>query len=258
MAKRILLAGESWTSTATHIKGWDQFPSVTHHRGADAFIAALSGGEYVFDYMLCHEAAEGFPSTPQALDAYDAIILSDIGANTLLLPPQVWIYSQRAPNRLKLLRDYVERGGGLVMVGGYYSFQGSTARPAIATPPSRPSCPSRSIPMTTGSNCPRASTLSFRTGLPAMSVLAGLPGDLPYCLGSTKPCSSQAQRRCSPCRLKKAVIPCSRLARPAAAEPPRGPPTSVRIGCQRVPRLAGLQTAVDATAGLGRPEGLTP
>ena len=51
-------------------------------------------------------------------------MLSDIGANTLLLPSAVWIRSERAPNRLKALRDYVSRGGGLVMVGGYYSFQG--------------------------------------------------------------------------------------------------------------------------------------
>lgn len=122
--KTVLLAGESWTSTATHIKGWDQFATATHHRGADAFIAALSGGDFRFDYMLCHEAAQEFPSSAEALDAYDCIILSDIGANTLLLSPQVWLHSQRAPNRLKLLRDYVLRGGGLVMVGGYYSFQG--------------------------------------------------------------------------------------------------------------------------------------
>ena len=28
------------------------------------------------------------------------------------------------PNRLKLIRDYVRGGGGLAMIGGYYSFQG--------------------------------------------------------------------------------------------------------------------------------------
>lgn len=123
-SKTILLAGESWTSTATHIKGWDQFPSVTHHRGADAFLAVLAGGDFAFRYMPCHEAAEAFPSTAEELDAYDAVILSDIGANTLLLPPEVWVHSRRAPNRLKLLKEYVARGGGLIMVGGYYSFQG--------------------------------------------------------------------------------------------------------------------------------------
>src|SRR5258708_36213860 len=122
--KKILLAGESWTSTATHIKGWDQFPSVTHHRGADEFVSILSSTDLHFTYMPCHDAALGFPSRDEDLDVYDGVILSDIGANTLLLSPEVWIHSRRAPNRLKLLRSYVERGGGLIMVGGYYSFQG--------------------------------------------------------------------------------------------------------------------------------------
>ena len=124
MSKSVLLAGESWTSTSTHIKGWDQFATATHHRGADEFVSILSGEKFAFTYMLAHEAAERFPSSAEDLDRYDCVILSDIGANTLLLPPEVWIHSQRAPNRLKLLRDYVERGGGLIMVGGYYSFQG--------------------------------------------------------------------------------------------------------------------------------------
>ena len=126
MAKglKLLLAGESWTTTATHIKGWDQFQSATYHRGADHFVAAMTKAKIQVDYMPSHVAAAEFPLDAKGLDAYDAIILSDIGANTLLLPPQVWIESKTAPNRLKLIRDYVARGGGLVMVGGYYSFQG--------------------------------------------------------------------------------------------------------------------------------------
>jgi uncharacterized membrane protein len=38
---KLLLAGESWTTTATHIKGWDQYQSATFHRGADHFVAAM-------------------------------------------------------------------------------------------------------------------------------------------------------------------------------------------------------------------------
>jgi uncharacterized membrane protein len=87
MSKKILPAGESWTSTSTHIKGWDQFPTATRHGGADEFISILSGEQFTFTYMLCHEAAEWFPSSAGELDMFDCIILSDIGANTLLLPP---------------------------------------------------------------------------------------------------------------------------------------------------------------------------
>lgn len=120
----ILLAGESWVSTATHIKGFDQFSSVTYHLGAEPLVAALKGSAFDLTYMPAHEAQRDFPQTPEALAAYDAVILSDIGSNTLLLHPDTWIHSKRTPNRLRSLKTYVEGGGGLLMVGGYYSFQG--------------------------------------------------------------------------------------------------------------------------------------
>ena len=33
--KKILLVGESWVSTANHVKGWDTFSSITYHLGAE-------------------------------------------------------------------------------------------------------------------------------------------------------------------------------------------------------------------------------
>lgn len=122
--KKILLVGESWVSAATHYKGFDQFGSVTFHLGAEPLVNALAGSEFELTYMKAHEAAEGFPFEMDGLADYDAMILSDIGANTLLLPPQVWLHSQIVPNRLKLIKQWVESGGGLVMAGGYFSFQG--------------------------------------------------------------------------------------------------------------------------------------
>ena len=120
----ILLAGESWVSTATHIKGFDQFSTVTYHLGAEPLVEALKGTAFDLTYMPAHEAQRDFPQTPEALAAFDAVILSDIGSNTLLLNPDTWIHSKRTPNRLRSLKTYVEGGGGLLMVGGYYSFQG--------------------------------------------------------------------------------------------------------------------------------------
>ena len=122
--KKVLLAGESWVSTATHIKGFDQFPTVTYHTGADELLAALKDSAFDVTFMPAHEAQRNFPQSMEALSAYDAVVLSDIGANTLLLHPDTWVHSRPTPNRLRLLRDYVGNGGGLLMFGGYYSFQG--------------------------------------------------------------------------------------------------------------------------------------
>jgi uncharacterized membrane protein len=125
MTKKVLLAGESWTSTATHVKGFDLFASVTYHTGSDQFLALFRDSpDYAVTHMPSHDAQTRFPMTLEGMQEYDAIILSDIGANTLLLHPDTWAQSRRTPNRLKLLRDYVEAGGGLMMIGGYLSFQG--------------------------------------------------------------------------------------------------------------------------------------
>lgn len=122
--KNVLLIGESWMSAATHYKGFDQFGSVTFHLGAEPLVAALRDSSFALTYMPAHEAVNGLPSTMDGLSAYDAILLSDIGANSLLLHPDVWLHGKTFPNRLKLLRDWTAQGGGLVMIGGYLSFQG--------------------------------------------------------------------------------------------------------------------------------------
>ena len=46
MQKKILLVGESWTSTSTHVKGFDQFATATWHTGATDFLAALKNTAY--------------------------------------------------------------------------------------------------------------------------------------------------------------------------------------------------------------------
>jgi uncharacterized membrane protein len=116
--KKVLLVGESWMSAATHYKGFDQFGSVTFHLGAEPLVAALKNSPYALTYMPSHEAVNALPATLEGLGAYQAVLLSDIGANSLLLHPDVWLHGKTYPNRLKLLRDWTHAGGGLVMIGG--------------------------------------------------------------------------------------------------------------------------------------------
>ncbi|MEJ7742453.1 MAG: glutamine amidotransferase [Nocardioidaceae bacterium] len=71
------------------------------------------------DHIPNHLATENFPTTPEALDHYDVVILSDIGADTLLLHPDTFVRGQRTPNRLAVIDDWVRSGGGFLMIGGY-------------------------------------------------------------------------------------------------------------------------------------------
>ena len=126
--KKVLLVGESWISAATHYKGHDHFSSVTFHLGAEPLVAALKDSPFDLMYMTGHEAPEKFPATMQELSAFDAVLLSDIGANSILLHPDVWLRSKTFPNRLKLIKEWVGQGGSLAMIGGYMSFQGIDGR----------------------------------------------------------------------------------------------------------------------------------
>ena len=121
---RVLLAGESWVTRSLHIKGFDSFETTSYHEGGTQLIESLRSDGIEVTYQPSHVAAESFPDTPDALADHDVVILSDIGANTLLLPDRTFVHSEPSPNRLQLLKAYVEAGGGLLMVGGYLTFQG--------------------------------------------------------------------------------------------------------------------------------------
>ena len=108
--KNVLLVGESWATSATHTKGFDQFGSVTFHLGAEPLVTALKGSDFDLTYMPAHEAATAFPFDLDGLQRYDAIILSDIGANTFLLSPDVWLHGKPTPTRLKLIREWTRVG----------------------------------------------------------------------------------------------------------------------------------------------------
>lgn len=179
--RKILLVGESWVSSATHYKGFDQFGSVTVHTGADPLVAALDGSEFEITWMKAHEAAEGFPFDGEGLSTFDAIVLSDIGSNTLLLPPRVWLQSQTAPNRLKLVREYVAGGGGLLMAGGYFSFQGIDGRARWRRTPVEDALPVTCHPYDDRLEIPEGCRAEIR--MPQHPVFAGLDGEWPLLLG---------------------------------------------------------------------------
>ncbi|WP_226925221.1 glutamine amidotransferase [Georgenia thermotolerans] len=125
---KALLAGESWVNAATDYKGYDAFPHAQVEIGCAVLLEALRGAGHEVTHLQSHDVAEHFPSTLEELGAYDVVLLSDIGSNSLLLPPVVFAQGRPAPNRLKLLAEWVRGGGALAMAGGYLSFQGFQGR----------------------------------------------------------------------------------------------------------------------------------
>lgn len=179
--KKVLLVGETWVSSATHFKGFDQFGSVTFHAGSKRFMKGMKSCAHDVVHMPAHEAATDFPTTMEDLKEYDVIILSDIGSNTLLLHPDVWLRGDRVPNRIKLLAKWAEQGGGLIMIGGYFSFQGIDGKARwhkTAVETALPvTCLSRDDRVEIPEGCIPV------VNSPEHPILAGIEGEWPYLLG---------------------------------------------------------------------------
>jgi uncharacterized membrane protein len=129
MKKRILLAGETFAISQSVSIGYDTLRSNAYANGAQHFLAAMRGSEYEMEQLQSERCEAEFPRHVQELSKYSGIILSDIGALSLLYSAETRA-GNPAPNRLVLLHDWVKQGGGLMMAGGYNSFQGmmGTAR----------------------------------------------------------------------------------------------------------------------------------
>jgi uncharacterized membrane protein len=177
----ILIAGESWVTHSIHQKGFDSFTTTSYNEGVGPLRTALETGGFTVHYLPNHVAARDFPDTSEALSRYAAIILSDIGSNTLLLHPETFERSTPRPDRLAAIEEYVAGGGGLVMVGGYLTFAGIEGRARWAGTPVE-----AALPVT-------ITTLDDRVEVPSgvaplvrradHPIVAGLPNDWPDLLG---------------------------------------------------------------------------
>jgi uncharacterized membrane protein len=180
-AKRILIAGESWIMHTIHQKGFDDFRTTAYGEGHQWLSAALTAGGFAVEHLPNHLANERFPSTPAELAAYDAVLLSDIGANTLLLHPDTFVKSIPLPNRLVSIRDYVAAGGGLVMIGGYLTFQGIDAKARYAGTPIEEALPVTLQTVDDRVEAPEGADPAVVA--PAHPIVDGLPSSWPALLG---------------------------------------------------------------------------
>lgn len=128
---RILIAGESWMTTSTHVKGVDEFSVHSYVEGVGPLKNALESQRHEVVHLPAHLVPASFPGTAKELDEYDAVVLSDIGANSIQLAPDVFERFIPGRDRLASLAQWTKDGGALVMIGGYLSFSGFQARAAF-------------------------------------------------------------------------------------------------------------------------------
>lgn len=118
----VLYVGDYFLQQTTWIKGVEPISLFTSVGHDGRFIEdALHQDESIqVEYMSGPQAFESFPRAYEELRKFNVLILSDVGKDTLVLYPDF----KPGPNRLKIMRQYVEKGGGLAYCGGWLSFQG--------------------------------------------------------------------------------------------------------------------------------------
>jgi uncharacterized membrane protein len=180
----VLIAGESSLTETLHIRGADHFTVNGYVEGAKWLIEAIDDDSHTVTYQPNHVALEEFPNTAEGLGAFDVVILSDIGATTLLFE------SHRTPgtyepqvDRLTLIREYVRSGGGLLMIGGYLSFQGIDGRARYRGTPVEDALPV--IMMNDGDDrveAPHGLLIRAESAALGHPILEGLPHEFPPAL----------------------------------------------------------------------------
>ena len=177
----VLVVGESWIKHTVHLKGFDQFHTTEYEEGAGVFLAALENAGFEVTYIRAHEVSRRFPVAREDLDSFDVVILSDIGSNSFLLCDETFLRSERTTNRLVLLADYVEDGGGLLMVGGYMSFSGIDGRARYQASPLASVLPVTMLDRDDRVEVPEGLIATFPN--PDHPALGGTPADWPILLG---------------------------------------------------------------------------
>lgn len=180
---KILIAGESWMSHTVHVKGFDSFTTSVYEEGIEYIKNALEEGGYEVDFLPNHIAPDKFPTTLEELNQYEAVILSDIGSNTLLLPKSVFTHGKKLPNRLEIIKEYVEKGGSFLMIGGYMSFTGIDAKTRYGETAIKDILPIKMLDRDDRVEAPQGFNPKV---IKEHEILNGIPKEWPHFLGYNK------------------------------------------------------------------------
>ncbi len=179
----VLLAGETFHVTSFAAKGYEVGASARYSNGAERYIQGLAAQGIAIVQIGGERCESEFPTTMEGLATYSAVVLSDVGALSLLYTPQTRL-GRRSVNRLELLREWVEKGGSLMMAGGYCSFQGIDGLAMFRGTAVEECLPIVCFPGPDGLEAPEGlDPVIEEAGHP---ILSGVPSPIPYVLGMNR------------------------------------------------------------------------
>jgi uncharacterized membrane protein len=183
-ALNIFYVGDQFTVLSFEIHASGYYAGGNYKENGTFFYEALTGRGHDVEWMRTYKVSAEFPEQLEELQAYDVIIISDVVSEAFLFHPEVLSKSIPHPNRLKLLREYVKQGGGLLTIGGWMSYAGIGNKARYHDTPLEECLPVDVKPYDDRTECPEGITpLRNKAAHP---VLEGLPGQWPFFLGYNK------------------------------------------------------------------------
>ena len=127
MSIKVLYVGDTQVNVQTSIKGIDSWTFAYYSDSARYLRNALrAADDIILDHIPSMICIADMPSPVEEMKQYDAILVSDVGYNNIVFQPgNVQPFKvPMGPDRVKALCEYVNQGGGFMMIGGWLSFSG--------------------------------------------------------------------------------------------------------------------------------------
>jgi uncharacterized membrane protein len=143
---RVLICGESHMASEQHFKGFNHLFVASYSTFIHLLRTPLEERGHTVTWMAAHEVPNDFPFEAKGLADFDVVLISDVGADSFLLHPDTWRHGLPRKNRLKMLREWVEAGHGLGMIGGWMTFAGYLGQARYAFSPLSSILPVKVLP----------------------------------------------------------------------------------------------------------------
>lgn len=124
---KVLYVGDSETVINRYAVGADVFEQSYFNDNGRYLREALAESDQVeIRHIIPANVPAEWPETDEELEAYDVVVFSDVGYNSVLFypgltPPYEYPLGR---DRCQMVANFVNAGGGFIMVGGYLSFDG--------------------------------------------------------------------------------------------------------------------------------------
>ncbi|MDD5938272.1 MAG: glutamine amidotransferase [Clostridiales bacterium] len=185
MPIKVLYCGDTQVNMTTHAKGIDTW-TFTYYSDSAKWLRDVIAEQtdMVCTHIPNERVIAEMPDTVEKLKEYDVVILSDCGYNNVVLQPGNTppFRIPMGPDRVQAIYDYVQQGGGLIMVGGWLSYSGMQGKGMYGGTKIEELLPVKCMPRGADDRMEVTAGYMMQIEDPEHPIVKGIDWSIPYCL----------------------------------------------------------------------------